>query len=64
MQGKVKIILTRNAARCRKCGTVIESKHVHDFVSCECGAIFIDGGLEYMRYGGDYSNFEDLSEWW
>lgn len=43
--------LTRNAGKCAKCGDVIESKHRHDFRSCSCGAIFIDGGLDYQRCG-------------
>lgn len=55
--------LLRNRLRCKKCGQTIESKYRHDFVSCDCGAIFVDGGLDYMRYGGDESSFEDLSEW-
>ena len=54
--------ITRNAARCKKCGTVIESKHRHDFVSCACGAIFVDGGHDYIRRGGDPSLMEDLCE--
>lgn len=55
--------LTRNAARCRKCGDVIESTHRHDYVVCGCGAIFTDGGLDYVRRGGTISAIEDLSEW-
>jgi hypothetical protein len=55
--------ITRNAARCRKCDTVIESRSVHDFVSCRCGAIFVDGGLEYGRSGGSPEDFESLSEY-
>ncbi len=52
-----------NKARCRKCSDVIESKHRHDFVSCKCGAIFIDGGREYLRRGAkDLDDIEDLSE--
>lgn len=56
--------IIRNAARCRKCKTVIESKHRHDFVSCKCEAIFVDGGKDYLRRGVmDPSDFEDLSEY-
>ena len=55
--------LTRNAARCLKCGDVIESKHRHDFVWCKCGEIFVDGGLDYVRCGGDPSSFESLCEY-
>lgn len=58
--------LIRNAARCKKCLTVIESKHRHDFVRCECGSIFVDGGLAYCRGGwpgGDREDWvEDLCE--
>lgn len=55
--------LTCNKAKCLKCLDIIESKHVHDFVQCSCGSIFVDGGLEYIRRGGDCKFIEDLSEW-
>ena len=55
--------ITRNAARCRKCDTVVESRSVHDFVSCKCGAIFVDGGLAYLRAGGNPEDFESLAEY-
>ena len=45
--------LVRNAAKCGLCQVVIESKGVHDFKHCPCGGIFVDGGLEYARRGGD-----------
>lgn len=41
----------RNMAKCKICDDVIESKHTHDYVMCKCGAIFLDGGKEYQRYG-------------
>ena len=51
-----------NKARCRKCGTVIHSKSRHDYVSCKCGEIFVDGGEDYYRRGAkDFKNFIDLS---
>lgn len=55
--------LTRNAIRCKKCDTVIESKSVHNWVSCPCGACFVDGGLAYSRIGGDPGDWENLSEY-
>jgi hypothetical protein len=58
---KYKII--KNKAQCKKCGDIIESKYRHDFVSCKCGSIFVDGGLDYCRSGADnFENFIDLSE--
>lgn len=48
-------------ARCRRCGDTIESKgHRHNFVTCSCGACFVDGGDEYSRVGGD---IEVLDSW-
>lgn len=59
--------LTRNAAECRSCGAVIESKHRHDFVVHECGAgkvwFFVDGGLAYSRGGGSMDQMIDRSEY-
>lgn len=42
--------------KCLKCGDVIESMHRHDFKRCSCGNIFVDGGEDYFRFGG---NIED-----
>lgn len=56
-------VLLRNVAECRLCGDVIESKSRHDFVSCKCGEIFTDGGLDYVRRGAtDLANIIDRSE--
>lgn len=55
--------VTRNAAQCRVCGTVIESHHRHDFKWCPCKSIYVDGGLDYLRRGGEFSNIIDLSEY-
>ena len=44
---KKKII--KNAIQCKLCGDIIESKHVHDFVTCKCGACSVDGGHDYLR---------------
>lgn len=39
--------------RCGVCSTVLESKHVHDFVRCGCSnRTFLDGGDDYIRCGG------------
>jgi hypothetical protein len=43
-------------AKCLKCNDVIESKHRHDFVKCECGEIFLDGGDENIRAGANDLN--------
>ncbi len=52
--------------RCLKCNDIIESKDLHDCISCKCGACSIDGGNQYTRIGGDthYINivYEDGTE--
>ena len=48
-----------NRCKCRLCGTVIESKHRHDFVRCKCGEIFTDGGDDYIRRGA-MTTFENI----
>ena len=53
--------IIQNEAQCMKCGDIICSKHVHDFVQCRCGAIFVDGGLEYLRRGGEPDDYVDRS---
>ena len=60
---KEKIKLTKNAAKCLNCGAVIESKHLHDLVWCDCHSIFVDGGLLYLRRGGDQDCFLDQSSY-
>lgn len=45
----------KNKARCKRCNDVIESKYSHGFVTCNCGAISLDGGLEYQRMSFKYS---------
>lgn len=55
--------ILRNRGKCKKCGSVIESKHRHDFVRCACGAVAVDGGTAYLRRIGNLADFEDMSEY-
>ena len=60
MASKYKII--RNSAICLKCNVEIESKHVHDYVVCECGNIAVDGGNHYLkRSATDMNLIKDTS---
>jgi hypothetical protein len=54
-------MIVENAAVCLSCGDKIFSRHRHDFVNCTCGAIWVDGGQEYLRRVGDFENAMDLS---
>lgn len=56
--------IKRNAIKCNHCGDIIESTHVHDFKTCSCGTVSVDGGKEYLRrcFMKSPEDFEDLSE--
>ena len=45
-------MIIQNAVICNKCDDFIFSKHRHDFVTCKCGNISVDGGQEYLRRVG------------
>ena len=48
----------RNRAKCRLCNSVLESFHAHDFVTCKCGEISIDGGNQYFKASAkNFKNF-------
>lgn len=58
-----------NAAVCKKCGDYIRSKNRHDFVTCKCGNVSVDGGSWYSKRSSEtlhYINvieyFEDIEE--
>jgi len=53
-----------NRAKCKKCGDIITSDHRHDFKSCKCGAISVDGGSWYFRRCGESENIEEMSEYY
>lgn len=55
--------ITRNLIRCRKCNTIIESVHRHDFKWCPCGQTYVDGGKDYVRIGGALDSIEVLTEY-
>ena len=55
-----------NKIKCKFCGDIIESTHVHDFKFCSCGKCAVDGGHYYLRRSFDGKTdeecFEELSE--
>lgn len=56
------------AVKCLTCGAVIQSKHRHDFVMCDCGhdsdtCVYVDGGTAYFRMGaGKDAHYEVVNE--
>jgi len=63
-------MILSNQVECKKCGDRPYSGSVHDFSSCKCGNIAVDGGMEYLRrHGGlTYKNgvptYRDISIDW
>jgi hypothetical protein len=56
-------VITRNAIQCKRCKQIIESKSVHDFRWCKCGAVAVDGGHDYLRrLYDDITSVIELSE--
>lgn len=53
-------MILHNRIRCLLCDDVIESTHVYDFRWCECGAVAVDGGRDFLKRCG--TDWEDLSE--
>ena len=68
LRGKQYPKILHNRIRCKRCGDVIESHHVHDFVYCSCGSCAVDGGNSYLKraWDGKVTNpdevWEELSE--
>jgi hypothetical protein len=56
-------VIKRNRVKCLLCHDIIESRHVHEMVRCECGKIYTDGGTEYIKRMGDFSAMLDMTEY-
>lgn len=54
-------ILRHTGVYCKKCGTIVYSRARHDMRSCPCGAVFIDGGFDYLKIAGNEEDFEIVS---
>ena len=55
-------VILHNRAQCLACGDIVESCSTHDFVSCSCGNLSVDGGHDYLKRSvKDMSKYKDLS---
>ena len=57
-------MIIQNAVTCLGCGDFIVSKHRHDFVTCTCGSISVDGGQAYLRRVGGLTPGSYVDESW
>ena len=56
-------ILKRNQWLCLKCNYVVASIHRHDYNTCKCGNLSVDGGTDYIKITGDLNNIQDMCEY-
>lgn len=54
-------MIITNSVKCNLCNEVIFSAHVHDYVTCSCGNISVDGGQDYLKRVGGLTNYTELS---
>lgn len=50
-----------NKIKCKKCGSIIESKDLYDFQYCSCKAVAVGGGNQYLKRIGNEEDYEELS---
>lgn len=56
-------MIIRNSAKCLVCNREIVSHFRHDYVSCLCGNLSIDGGKDYFKRSAEIpSMVKDTSE--
>ena len=55
--------IIKNAIKCNHCGDVIESEYTHDYKTCSCGRVAVDGGHDYLRraYSTGRDDYTELS---
>jgi hypothetical protein len=53
-------VILSNQAKCLLCGDVIHSAHRHDFRTCSCRNVSVDGGMDYIRRV--YDDVEGIEE--
>ncbi len=51
-------MILSNQAKCLICKDTPYSAYRHDFKHCQCGGMFVDGGMDYIRHG-----FMKREEW-
>ncbi|WP_436286300.1 DUF7695 domain-containing protein [Ruminococcus difficilis] len=56
-------IIIKNSIQCKHCGDIIESTHLHNYKTCSCGSVSVDGGHCYLRrcFKNSPEDFTELS---
>jgi hypothetical protein len=45
--------------RCKHCNDIIQSTHRHDYVTCKCGKVSVDGGSDYLKLSHPSRRMDD-----
>lgn len=53
-----------NRAQCGTCNEIIESKNRHDFATCRCEGLSVDGGTWYLKRSVGAGPYTDMSLPW
>lgn len=54
-------MILSNQVRCNQCGDEPFSANTHDYRTCSCGNIAVDGGMSYLRRVGGENGYTDMS---
>lgn len=56
--------IIRNSAQCLVCNDILVSEFGHDFKTCTCGNLCVDGGKQYIRrLFRDRAKIKELNEY-
>lgn len=55
------IMIYRNSAKCLKCNEELISRSRHDYVTCKCGSLSVDGGRDYLKRRGKSGQYHETS---
>lgn len=60
---KILEVCINNKIKCLKCNDIIQSKFTHDYNTCRCKSVAVDGGMNYLkRCGSDWIDVSDKRE--
>ena len=51
-----------NKIQCKHCEEIIESKSIHNFVTCKCGTCSVDGGHYHLSRSYKHTPEQDYIE--
>ncbi len=55
--------IVKNAAQCKKCGDILESKKRVGAVKCSCGSLIIEGGKHYLKRNAAPEDYVEMTEY-